>query len=72
MKLIEFKLSDKKNGRIALLTIPVSRIACIESLVGSENCYCAVNGIEVRCSYWDLLKMLEEDDYSNKEILRPT
>ncbi len=62
MNIIEFKTKHKsEDGRPYLIAIPVDKIKTIESILGGEHVYCKVNGIEVNCSYRDLIDRLHTE-----------
>ena len=68
MQILEFRTKEKSSdGRSYLIAFPIDKIQKIESILGSQQVFCKVNGIEVLESYWDTKKILE--DYNKSLII---
>jgi hypothetical protein len=46
------------SGRVGVFYIPLSQIKRIDTIVGSENVYGVVNGIQTRESFNEILSMI--------------
>ena len=44
-------------------SINIAHIRSVNTQVGSENCYCLVDGVEVKESYEEVMKMIKEVDF---------
>jgi len=57
MRILIFKTMPEID-RPHILAIPEDKITKIESQVGSENCYCKVNGMRVDASFDEVIRLL--------------
>ena len=58
MEILELHPKVSNERQRGLILIPLDKIEKVESLVGSENCYCKINGIEIEESYLEIKNLL--------------
>ena len=62
MKVMEFTTTEiSSDGRNYKIAIPINQILELRTIVGGEQVYLTVNGIPVKESYWETLKLLRKD-----------